>query len=614
VRTSFQKITKRNLQEAAVLSISLIFAISVPLFASHYVNSIYDTSYFLTNGLRIALGQHPYKDFILVHNPGSFLIIGFLFKIMGTSYLTLLFWICFVQTCSVIITNEILKNFNLEIKTRQLLLVFTSFAMPYSVVAANNYDSDSTLFILLAVYIFLKSMKKPETKNMLLLGVLTFLPFVIKQNVGGVFILAMTLIVIRNFEFSRQRTYILGLSLAGGFFLTYLYVFGNIENWWKYSVRFAAEQRLGDTLGPIKMLSEASSENQVVLSIALSITLLQLFFRLTPSIKFSLLIPSTLIVIVFLIQYLYEFFKQFSPDLDQITLTRLGGGLYYLSINKVFWVLFLLAIPIVLQKPRLRGEIPSVTFVCISILYAALLSQGVNGSTYGNAIFLILIPIALLTYKEPHSGRKKIKNNSERKIKIDKKILEKSTKISLLVLIYLCITFVGITGVTNGRLGFVDLNGEIQSNKSIQWIRTPGSFLPDQNYAQEILTKNTPRYSEIVFIPGAEFGYLLSGIAPTADVHTFDGTTNPYGADAQFFLECNKVQLIAYNSRNSVSMYFDFNVSKWPPPSNYSFLEKVGPFDLYERNFETNEYTSNDLCPTTSKYFRDKESKTFNKK
>jgi hypothetical protein len=255
---------------------------------------------------------------------------------------------------------------------------------------------------------------------------------------------------------------------------------------------------------------------------------------------------------------------------------------------------------------------PAVIFVSITILYAALLSQGVNGSTYGNAIFLILIPIALLNYKEPHSNKMKKKHNPEVRIKTDKKVLEKTTKISLLILIYLCVSIVGITGITNGRLGFVDLNGEIQSNKSIQWIRTPGSFLPDQDYAREILIKYTQSYREIVFIPGAEFGYLLSGIAPTADVHTFDGTTNPYGADAQFFLECNQVQLIAYNSRNSVSMYFDFNVSKWPPPPNYSFLAKLGPFDLYERIFETNKYTSNDLCPTTSKYYRDKVSNALN--
>ena len=606
MRTAYRSFTRYHLQEAATLTISLAIAVALPLFASHYVNSIYDTTYFLTNGLRISLGQHPYKDFILVHNPGSFLIIGFLFKLIGTNYLTLLFWICFVQVCSVFITNEILKKFDLKIKTRQILLIFVSFAMPYSVVAANNYDSDSSLFVLLGVLIFIKSLDKPSNKNMMLLGAITFIPFVIKQNVGGFFILAMSIIVLRNFEFNRQRIYIFGLSSAGGSFLAYLYLFGDIGNWWKYSVRFAAQQRLGDPLGPIKILEKSSTENKVVLLIALSTILIQMIFKLNQQIKYSILMFPVLIVIIFLLQYLYHFFTQFSPELNQINLTNIGGNLYFLSINKIFWVLFMIAVPIILQKPRLRGIKPSVIFISISILYAALLSQGINGSTYGNAIFLFLIPIALLTYREPNNNRKKVRLNSERKRKTNTRILEKSTKISLSVLVYLFAIIVGITGLTNGRLGFVDLNGKVQSNESIQWIRTPGSFLPDQNYAREILVENSQRYGNITFIPGAEFGYLLSGIAPTSDVHTFDGTTNPYGADAQFFLECNQVDLIAYNSQNSVSMYFDFNVTKWPPPPNYKYLERVGPFDLFERIAETTKYTSSGVCPTTSKFFRDK--------
>ena len=588
------------------LSISLVIAITIPLFASHYVNSVYDTTYFLTNGLRISLGQIPYKDFILVHNPGSFLIIGLLFKLFGTNYLILIVWICLVQVFSVFIINEILKKFEVNIKVRRILLIFASFAMPYSVVAANNYDSDSSFFVLLSILILIKSLEKPNSKNMLLLGVITFIPFVIKQNVGGVFILAMCLIVRKNFEFSQQKYYAIGLSLTGGNFLAYIYIWGDLANWWKYSVRFAAQQRLGDPLGPLKIIENSPYETKIVLLITLITILYQLFFKSVPLIKFSLLMFPVLILIIFLIKYLYNFFNQFSPNLDQITLTGIGGNLYYLSINKIFWVLFICALPIILQKPFLRGIKPSVIFISISILYAALLSQGINGSTYGNIIFLILIPISLLTYKEPDFNRKKQKIYPDGKIKFYKKIFEKSTKASLLILICLCSTIVGITGLTNGRLGFVDLNGKIQSNQSIQWIRTPGSFLPDQDYAKQIITKNIEKYSEIVFIPGAEFGYLLSGIAPTADVHTFDGTTNPYGADAQFFLECNKVKLVAYNSRNSVSMYFDFDVDKWPPPSNYKYLQRVGPFDLFERFIETTKYTSAGLCPSTSKFFRDK--------
>ena len=159
---------------------------------------------------------------------------------------------------------------------------------------------------------------------MLLLGVITFIPFVIKQNVGGVFILAMCLIVRKNFEFSQQKYYAIGLSLTGGNFLAYIYMWGDLANWWKYSVRFAAQQRLGDPLGPLKIIENSPYETKIVLLITLITILYQLFFKSVPLIKFSLLMFPVLILIIFLIKYLYNFFNQFSPNLDQIKLTGIG--------------------------------------------------------------------------------------------------------------------------------------------------------------------------------------------------------------------------------------------------------------------------------------------------
>ena len=69
---------------------------SVPvLVSSHQVNSLYDTSYFLTNGLRIAEGQIPYRDFVLIHNPGTFYIIAFFILVFGNVYWPMIAWMCF---------------------------------------------------------------------------------------------------------------------------------------------------------------------------------------------------------------------------------------------------------------------------------------------------------------------------------------------------------------------------------------------------------------------------------------------------------------------------------------------------------------------------------------
>ena len=114
---------RSNLWPRVALFVSLVISISIPWIASHNVNSLYDTSYFLTNGLRISHGQIPYKDFILVHNPGSFLIIGLLFKIFGAKYYILLLWMSFVQSVSLLITCEIFKSIGLNVTMRNYLIV-----------------------------------------------------------------------------------------------------------------------------------------------------------------------------------------------------------------------------------------------------------------------------------------------------------------------------------------------------------------------------------------------------------------------------------------------------------------------------------------------------------
>jgi hypothetical protein len=53
--------------------------------------------------------------------------------------------------------------------------------MPYSVVASNNYDSDSSFFVLLGILIFIKSLDKPSYKNLILLGEYQYARLTIKD-------------------------------------------------------------------------------------------------------------------------------------------------------------------------------------------------------------------------------------------------------------------------------------------------------------------------------------------------------------------------------------------------------------------------------------------------
>jgi hypothetical protein len=119
-------------------------------------------------------------------------------------------------------------------------------------------------------------------------------------------------------------------------------------------------------------------------------------------------------------------------------------------------------------------------------------------------------------------------------------------------------------------MGFIDLAGQKNGYDKLSWIRTPGTYLNEQADAVAILAKYGMNSSVIVFIPSAELGYFISGTPPLAEIHTFDATTNPYySEDLPLFFYCNDVDIIAYNSHNSVGMYQNFDWTQWPPPRNY---------------------------------------------
>jgi hypothetical protein len=164
----------------------------------------------------------------------------------------------------------------------------------------------------------------------------------------------------------------------------------------------------------------------------------------------------------------------------------------------------------------------------------------------------------------------------------------------ILILVY------GFTGLTGGRLSFVDSQGEKKSNTQIAWLETPGEYLPDQKYLEEILKKYSNDKTVVVFIPSGGFGYILADALPLADVHTFDSTTNPYFSDLEFFLNCNLVSVLVFNTRTSLTLAVSYTLESIAENTKYELIETVGPNKIFRLVEGSKFHPEKYLCPSTS--------------
>lgn len=596
----------------ATMAFSIFIALSTPMIQSRSVNSIYDISYMITNWFRISQGQIPYRDFILVHNPGSFLVGGLLFKFFGVSYIVVLSWMCFVNVCTLLLIEKTLNFFDLSKIQHAFVLLLSSFVLPYSVVTSPNYDADSTFAVLICVYLFVKLLRSQTTNTFAWVGFGTFsvIPFFVKQNFGGAYLVSVFLVLVLAGQFRNTIKVLLGTSLGIFSCLILFFVNGMLDSWWKYSIIFAARSRLGNPILPFESLLAHPQFNSICLSI-FSIFFLYLRrlrkqgWEFTRGLAFVLLNLSSLVI---LIKNILTYIEQTSISSETVSRVASSGDLYYSSMHFIFWIswfLGLISLLISVKNFVLDGvgadelHLWAINVPFLACLYAALLSQGVEGSSYATGAMLVLLITSSLRIIAAH--RLRIQRKVTKQKKFENFFGGASTNVVIVTFSLFLVFVYSATSLNGGRLGFLDLRGELNSNSEIAWIRTPGDFLPDQEYSQHILEKYSGQEKVVVFIPSAEFGYVLSETPPLADIHTFDTTTNPYLSDLEMFLNCNLVEVIVYNSRNQVSMYQNFSWKDWPPNlRNYKFEESVGPFDIFTVTNRESLKPGNFRCPSTS--------------
>ena len=237
---------KLSLTKDSLLIYLLLLAASsiTPILVSRKFVAIHDLAYFLTNGLRISQGQFPYVDFITVHSPGSFYIISNFINLFGNTYLPIYLWMYFVNFISTLCIYNILKR--LYVSNRFLISVLFGILGPYSFFSQIWYDSDSLFFLIISVYL-LFYLKESNTNRFLffLTGVVSFLPYFVKQNIGLVTIVIVNLLFLFIYETRTINKFYFFFGQLFSIFSYFLFLYSNnaIESWYKYSFKYAVLSR-----------------------------------------------------------------------------------------------------------------------------------------------------------------------------------------------------------------------------------------------------------------------------------------------------------------------------------------------------------------------------------
>ena len=110
-----------------------------------------DTFIHYDNGYRILLGEHPVKDYWIVHGFLIDYIQAFFFKFFGNEWKSYLFHSSIFNTCIVLFTYYFFQILNLSIKISLTLSVSLAI-LAYPVSGTPFLDLHSSYFSLFAIY------------------------------------------------------------------------------------------------------------------------------------------------------------------------------------------------------------------------------------------------------------------------------------------------------------------------------------------------------------------------------------------------------------------------------------------------------------------------------
>ncbi|HEY9125845.1 MAG TPA: hypothetical protein VIM62_01900, partial [Acidobacteriaceae bacterium] len=519
---NFQPNRRWELQDWIAGAVLFITTAAFVLWQNAHIAVLWDLSYLLDTSWRIALGQAPYRDFPLVHPPGTFLIQAALMRFLGRSAWIPICYAAAVGGAATVLTWRILlRTLQRRVQGAWIvaLVMATSlcFLGIYSVYPHPIYDCDCAFAVLVAIFLLqwlaqsIERGQPPKNGLAFAAGVSAVAPCFFKQNIGLPFLLllmaGMAWILIPWLRRGAMATFgkvphgpilslLAGVAVALSCYGALIQITAGWSNFWHWTVQFAGQRRL-----PGLGLMLANYRQPQLLWTAAAFLLGRMLLK-THRRRWIRAAGALLILAPFL-ACLVVFWAAESLDDSADAVLAL-------------WPLVLLAAAAqalfsLRRALSLRGLLP---FLALAAIHGALLSQQLWGSTY--AIWpLLLILLAGLLEALPTAAD----------------LVAPGIGCAIGAILLVC---GGFYAVGHDRLSYLnDLDGVAMhaSLPALRGMSAPGPYLADFEELVRYAEREIPRGDGILLLPGEEPFFFATGRAPQFPVQIFDRTTDPYSPD-----------------------------------------------------------------------------------
>lgn len=494
-------------------AVALLLALGTAAFVA-WQNSrlavLWDLSYILENASRIASGQIPYRDFPFPYAPGTFLLQAAIVRLFGRAIIHHIVYTVLAgaaATALSFLVARVLLGSSPAARATALCLsaplvvlgIYCIFPHPF-------YDPDCCLALLLLMALLIHVVRAgfPVART-LLLGVLCIVPLVIKQNIGLGFVVSMAggaLLLAVAGEDQRMRrggrALLAGIGLGAVVAAAAVAMFFGIEDYYRWTVRYAAARRLPPLLDQFDIYREPLLA-WWLLSLALALLLTRWRWR-------GKTIASAAAGIGLAAPWIYSiciFFTTDDPLEPEIDLLLLWPFVLATAVITIAIV--------VVRRRRFSAEL-LLPLAAVGAVHGALLSQSTWGSTYGIwPLLVVLLAWSIGCWRLPQP-----------------------TMLIAAVIAAASMLNSGWDYVDNDRRLTYARVGEGEMRRSalrpLRGLRMRGPWLPAFEELVTFAEANIPRQAAILSMPGEDLFYFTTGRIPAFPIVMFDRTINPYSS------------------------------------------------------------------------------------
>jgi hypothetical protein len=476
---------------------------------------LWDLSYIIDSAARIASGQTPYRDFPFAHAPLTFLIQAGILKLAGRVYWPHIAYCALVGALSSLAAWRIVLNVLRPCLPRARLLAFLlCLPLPvlgvYSIFPHPFYDPDCIAAVLASLLLLQGMDRRPDSVvRALAAGASIVVPVFIKQNIGVVFLAAAALVlallaIIEFFRKQSTRRYLFcfgGMGAALIFALAVVQVTAGLDNYWRWTIGFAAARRMPAMADMAAIYSDQSLWGWLAVS-ALGVALL----RFNRGRRRVLDVVGGVTVAAPFVWAAASLGLDADPgdqtgQLLAVWPYALIAGLLWLGLDR-----------------RWPADLTSgLTPIIVAAMQGAFLSQQLWGSTF--AIWpLLSVLLACALASLAHYSKSSI-----------------WMPISSAALVSASLLIAGGAYVaTHARLNYAEVDDGRLRHATIApllGLSLRGDQIPDFEALLAYAQRNIPIEDGIVLIPGEDPFYFATGRRPQFPVLLFDRSTNPYSVE-----------------------------------------------------------------------------------